>query len=240
MGRSRKEIKEKIIAKQAQIKKGEIPQGWSIEAADFINRLLQRKPANRLGLRGAQEVKEHAWFKYYPWKELYQGQLESPFIPRTTDNFDFKYCNAPDRLGINTQERYSYIMRDENYKEVFANFYYFNREHVEREEAKKAAMTRYVNPHVVYLDQNERGQMEHSIKSATMVSSRSIDEKYGNFRKLSGSHSAATLIKTHRSGNHSISSSSTSFITPISSKYSDLNTTKFVSRRSNLKSSLNF
>jgi serine/threonine protein kinase len=38
-GKSRKEIKEKIMAKQVQIKGNEIPPGWSIEAADFINRV---------------------------------------------------------------------------------------------------------------------------------------------------------------------------------------------------------
>ena len=77
-----KEIKEKIMAKQVQIRKNEIPEGWSIEAADIINRLLQRKPANRLGLRGAIEIKDHAWLKYYPWKDLYDKKLESPFIPK--------------------------------------------------------------------------------------------------------------------------------------------------------------
>jgi hypothetical protein len=39
LGRSRKEIKEKIMAKQVQVKKHEIPEGWSVEAADFINRV---------------------------------------------------------------------------------------------------------------------------------------------------------------------------------------------------------
>lgn len=39
-GKSRKEIKDKILAKQVQIRKNEIPEGWSIEAADFINRVL--------------------------------------------------------------------------------------------------------------------------------------------------------------------------------------------------------
>jgi serine/threonine protein kinase len=38
-GKSRKEIKDKIIAKQIQVKGNEIPSGWSNEAADFINRV---------------------------------------------------------------------------------------------------------------------------------------------------------------------------------------------------------
>lgn len=39
------------------IKKSDLPDGWSIEAADFVNKLLQRKPANRLGLNGPKDVK---------------------------------------------------------------------------------------------------------------------------------------------------------------------------------------
>ena len=75
LGKNRKEIKEKIMSHQAQVKKNQVPAGWSVESADFINRLLQRKPANRLGLRGPTEVKEHLWFRGYDWKNLYLGKL---------------------------------------------------------------------------------------------------------------------------------------------------------------------
>ncbi len=39
LGKSRKEIKDLILAKQVQIKSGDIVEGWSIEAADFINKV---------------------------------------------------------------------------------------------------------------------------------------------------------------------------------------------------------
>jgi protein kinase A len=52
-GRSRKEIREQVLSKQVVIKKKEIPEGWSIEIADFINKLLQRRPIVRLGWSGA-------------------------------------------------------------------------------------------------------------------------------------------------------------------------------------------
>ena len=38
-GKSRREIRDAILAKQAQIRKNEVPDGWSIEAADFINKV---------------------------------------------------------------------------------------------------------------------------------------------------------------------------------------------------------
>ena len=63
LGRTRKEIREAILARQVQLRRFEIPEGWSLEAADFVNKLLQRKPANRLGLNGPGELKGHAWLR---------------------------------------------------------------------------------------------------------------------------------------------------------------------------------
>lgn len=39
LGKSRKEIRDNILAKQVQIKKEDVPAGWSLEAADFANRV---------------------------------------------------------------------------------------------------------------------------------------------------------------------------------------------------------
>ena len=70
LGRNRKEIRDHILAKQVQIKKHEVPENWSLKSADFINRLLQRKPINRLGLNGPSEVKAHPWFHDFEWERL--------------------------------------------------------------------------------------------------------------------------------------------------------------------------
>lgn len=40
VGKSRKEIRDHILSKQIQIKRNEIPRGWSIEAADFVNKVI--------------------------------------------------------------------------------------------------------------------------------------------------------------------------------------------------------
>ena len=42
LGRSRKEIREAIVNKQAQIKKKDIPAGYSADAANFVNSCLLR------------------------------------------------------------------------------------------------------------------------------------------------------------------------------------------------------
>ena len=127
LGKNRKEIKEKVMAKQAIIHKNDIMEGWSLEAADCINRLLQRKPAKRLGVNGAKDVKKHIWFKNYPWNDLYNNKLISPFIPPGEDNFDYKYCNNVEKQGLQTKERYAEIIISDNYKICFKTYLYFNR-----------------------------------------------------------------------------------------------------------------
>lgn len=80
-GDTRKEVWQNILDYQQQIKKDEIPEEWSLEAADFVNRLLQRKPNNRLGVNGPLEVKNHVWLKTFPWEKLKKGEFMPPFEP---------------------------------------------------------------------------------------------------------------------------------------------------------------
>ena len=154
LGRSRKEIKEKVMAKQVMIHKNDIKEGWSLEAADCINRLLQRKPAKRLGVNGTTEVKNHYWFKNYPWSDLYNGKLISPFIPPSEDNFDYKYCNNVEKQGLKTKERYAEIIVSDNYKTIFNNYLYFNRYDIKSQENNgdlypniHEKMYKIINPH---------------------------------------------------------------------------------------------
>lgn len=56
-----------MLAKQIQIRSNEIPSNWSPEAASFINKLIQRKPENRLGYSGIKEIKDHPWITGLNW-----------------------------------------------------------------------------------------------------------------------------------------------------------------------------
>ena len=184
-GRNRKEIKENILSKQVVISKEEIPKGWSIESADWINRLIQRKASNRLGFRGATELKEHSWFKYYPWKDLYLRKIISPFIPKEGDNFDEKYCNKAEQAGINTKERYLKIKESFNYKLVFNDFYYFNREEQENKGFNNTENCK--NPHIVYYEENEgvSDNNDASIINRNILSNKSTyDEIYHEIKKI--------------------------------------------------------
>ena len=52
-----------------------------MEAADFINKTLQRKPSNRLGLNGPEEIKSNIWLKDVDWQAIEEKKFETPFKP---------------------------------------------------------------------------------------------------------------------------------------------------------------
>lgn len=124
-GRSRKEIRDQILAKQVQIKKQDIPPGWSIEAADFINRLIQRKPINRLGLNGPSEVKSHPWIKNFPWKKLINKELDPPFVPsQDEENFDQRQQLTEEQTDPEIAKQNALMLRRNSVQELFNGYYY--------------------------------------------------------------------------------------------------------------------
>lgn len=90
-GANKNMIRDSILAKQVQIKANEIPDGWSIPAADFCNKLIRRKPQSRLGfMSGIIELKTHPWFDGLDWTSLLQKKLRAPWVPPKGDNFKGK------------------------------------------------------------------------------------------------------------------------------------------------------
>ena len=127
-GKTRTQLKESIKKKEIKIDKNNIKEGWSMEAADFINQLLHRQPEKRLGyIGGISQVKKHKWLKDINWKDLYNGLVTSPFIPTGEDNYEYKFCTAKEKKGEDTEQRYQEIMRSIEYKNIFDDYYYFNR-----------------------------------------------------------------------------------------------------------------
>jgi hypothetical protein len=68
---------------------------------------------------------EHPWLKFYPWKDLYNKSVESPFKHNILEPWDQKYVNAPDKLGLETRERYESIIKSEKYKYSFDDYYFY-------------------------------------------------------------------------------------------------------------------
>ena len=128
LGKSRKEIRESILAKQVQIKREDIPDGWSAEAADFVNRLLQRKPINRLGFNGPEELKTHPWLANIDWDSLLNKKLRSPFIPNESeDNFDSRLQLANDPWKDANSEavmQSTLLLQNSSTQDMFKGYFY--------------------------------------------------------------------------------------------------------------------
>ncbi len=191
LGDNRNEIKEKILARQIVIKNHEIPNGWSIEAADFINNLIQRKPTARLGYKGINQIKKHKWFNHFSWKDLYNMKIESPFIPSADDNFDANYCSREEILNEQTKERLNKIMLSKEYKTCFKNYLLFNI-YDEEDNVQKT----FINPHKIYEEKStednnnkkNKMQMHYSTNITSQQENRpkipQISPEYQNINKL--------------------------------------------------------
>ncbi|CAH2036122.1 unnamed protein product [Thlaspi arvense] len=66
-----------------------VPEDMSHEACDLIDRLLKKDPHQRLGARGAAEVKQHIFFKDIDWDTL--PEKKPAFVPDSKDAFDTSY-----------------------------------------------------------------------------------------------------------------------------------------------------
>lgn len=145
---------------------------------------MQRKPGHRLGLRGAGEIKDHPWLKYYPWKELYEKKLEAPFIPKSGDNFDKRYCESADKIGETTKERYEKYSRDPNFKEAFKNFTIINMNNEENTINKDRN-----SKDIIYNSDRKRSSMH--VRSTSGISNSSNFINNSNFYsslKINGSN----------------------------------------------------
>ena len=118
LGRSRKEIRDAILERQAQIHKKDLPPGYPKEAADFINKCLMRQPSKRLGINGSEEVKGHPWFASFDWEALRRKELKASFVPDVQkENYDNNHVK---RTWNDTEEvnEHQSLLRRPSKKEV--------------------------------------------------------------------------------------------------------------------------
>lgn len=102
------------------IKESDLPEGWSRDCADFINRCIQKRAIVRIGYNGIEELKEHRWFKEFKWEELEDMKSIPPFIPKKNNH---KLRLHKDYMLVNENLK-QYI----EYYEVTKKFdgYYYN------------------------------------------------------------------------------------------------------------------
>ena len=129
LGKNRKEIKYLVLKKQAKIKLENVPDGWSYESVDFINKCLKRRWVRRLGgTKGISELKNHSWFRNFNWDKLYNKKKRAPFMPKRGGNYDKKYCEAIEKISDTTKERYQKYKNKTNFLYIFQEYTYINYE----------------------------------------------------------------------------------------------------------------
>ena len=124
VGKNRQEIKEKMINEFVQIKSNEIPKGWSVEFADFVNKLLEKNEEKRLGYKNINDLKCHPWLKLLNWKNIYLMKEKAPFIPPR------RVICSEENVNIKSSGDKNEILKiksSELYKKIFIDFGYFNK-----------------------------------------------------------------------------------------------------------------
>ena len=122
IGKNKHEVKQLILTKQAKVDYDDLPEGFSDNIADFINKLIQRKPKNRLGKNNIDEVLNHTWFGDFDWDNCAKKNLRAPYIPKSGDNFDKNYCLKIYKIGTETMQRYEKIMEKDDINTIFKDF----------------------------------------------------------------------------------------------------------------------
>ena len=136
--KSRKELKEQIIAKEVKVKQKQLPDKWTDpNVIDFVNRLLTRKPEERLGSKGIEEVMNHPWLNDIDWKHIEAMTQSSPFSFDSQDNFDEYYANKKEDEQYEKEKEYYLNIVNKN---RYFRYYYYN-----SNEAKKDSTTRSKN-----------------------------------------------------------------------------------------------
>ncbi|GFZ03431.1 protein kinase superfamily protein [Actinidia rufa] len=81
-----------------------VPEEMSYEARDLIDRLLTEDPHQRLGARGASEVKQHSFFRDVNWDTL--ARQKAAFVPSSESALDTTYFTS--RYSWNPSDEHVY------------------------------------------------------------------------------------------------------------------------------------
>jgi serine/threonine protein kinase len=90
-----------------------IPHNFSINATDFISKLLVKDPQKRLGggKEDAEELKRHPFWKTINWSEMAQRNYQAPFLPNriTQSSFNDATDESRHKLPATLFRGYSYV-----------------------------------------------------------------------------------------------------------------------------------
>ena len=125
-GDNKDEIANSILNKKIYLDKNNIVKNISLDAADFINRLLRKNNKQRLGSRGIEEIKNHKWLEDMDWFSIEYKNIDTKEIGIINV---LKRNKRKDKLGddINFRDRiekYSIILNKVNKDNIFKEFYF--------------------------------------------------------------------------------------------------------------------
>jgi len=113
------------LNKQIGISKEEVPKGWSLATIDFVNQCIQRKPLNRLGFNGPEEVKEHPFLKDVNWRDLLAKKLTPPFIPKAKKALKVKALSTTEEeKQLKEKEEENVLLRRNSVQNLFNGYHY--------------------------------------------------------------------------------------------------------------------
>ncbi len=126
-GKNKDEIAENILNKKINLNEKNMKINFSMDAADFINRLLQKKNKQRLGSRGIDEIKNHKWLEDIDWISIEYKNLDTENIGilnilKRDQNNDNK--NQEDFNFKSEVDKYNNILNKINQDNIFKIFYY--------------------------------------------------------------------------------------------------------------------
>ena len=137
-GYNRNEVKKYLMNNDIVLEKTD---RISFPCISFINGLLTKNPAERLGSHSdTLELRENLFFKGFNWDILRRKKYVSPIAEiiefarkqnsLSEELFDAEYCNKIDEIDEMTKIRYSQITAHENYPNYFRQYTFLSREAV--------------------------------------------------------------------------------------------------------------
>lgn len=83
------------------------PDDMGSEARSILTLLLNRDPSRRLGVNGAQDIKNHPFFaRHIDWKKLMAKKIQPPFKPAVVSLGCIEDCSLSDRILPDERNRY--------------------------------------------------------------------------------------------------------------------------------------
>lgn len=118
--------------------------------------MIQRKTCNRLGTEGGMnQIKDHPWFKGFPWGQLLKKNVNAPFVPRNILGSDDYRDQISESSEDQNQQENLLLLRKQEVEELFMGYTYYCRDAGE----KKTATTKYsattANTHGSYIQEKQ-------------------------------------------------------------------------------------